>query len=478
MTDYENIHIDRRPLWAVLVSRFWRTTLFLCVFGILIYVLKHQPPEGWTQVSFRAAAIFCFIVFLWATNLIPAPIASIFAMVLLPLSGVITSKEAFSLFGSESVFFVLGALILSAAIYMSGLARRFALLILKAFATTPRRLVAVVFLFCAFASFFMLGNGVCAVILPIVLEIIRELKLERIHPNIPRAVVAAMWWGTSIGSIATVLGGARTILALAILEQVTGKFVGFLGWSLHVMPLSIVLIVAALWVLRRHYALPAISLDALRPFLENRLIELGRMRAAERFTATVLVLTILAWITLGRQHGMAIVALSSIVAFFVFRVFTWEDVEGYVNWGVILMYGGAVTLGVSLVQSGAAGKITDLIGSSVPRSGVLFLAVLFMICKLFGETMSASATVAIFLPVAISLAPAAGVQPASCAFAVGAAAGLHFLLPAGGPNAALSYSTGYLRTGDLARPAAQISGLAVVIFAAVVGILWPWMDAR
>ena len=49
----------------------------------------------------------------------------------------------------------------------------------------------------------LLGNGVAAVVLPIVLEIIRELKLERIHRDIPKAVVTAMWWGTSIGSIAT-----------------------------------------------------------------------------------------------------------------------------------------------------------------------------------------------------------------------------------------------------------------------------------
>lgn len=478
MDELDHIQIDRRPLWVVLISKIWRTALFLCVFAALVYVLRMVPPEGWTRPAFRAVAIFCFIVFLWATNLIPAPIASILAMVLLPLAGVITSKEAFALFGSESVFFVLGALILSAAIYISGLARRLALLLLKAFANTPPRLVTVVFLFCAFASFFMLGNGVCAVILPIVLEIIRELKLERIHRNIPKAVVTAMWWGTSIGSIATVLGGARTILTLAILEQVTGKIVGFIGWSLHVMPLSLALIAGALWILQRHFALPRTSLDTLRPFLENRLIQLGRMRPSERFTATVLVLTILAWITLGRHYGMAVVALSSIVAFFVFRIFNWEEVEGYVNWGVILMYGGAVTLGVALAQSGAAAKMTGMVSPWIPQSAVFFLTTLFIVCKLFTETMSASATVSIFLPVALSLAPAAGIAPTSCAFTVGAAAGLHLLLPAGGPNAALAYSTGYLKSADLARPVGICMVYSFFVFAALTGILWPWLDAR
>ncbi len=478
MRPFEEIRIDPRPLWLILLSKVWRTGLFLLMFSILVYTIRHVPPDGWTRQGFRAMAIFLFIVFLWATELIPVPIASIFAIVLLPMSGVITSKEAFALFGSESVFFVLGALILSAAIYISGLARRIALLLLRAFADTPRRLVTVVFLFCAFASFLMLGNGVAAVVLPIVLEIIRELKLERIDRSIPKAVVTALWWGTSIGSIATVLGGARTILTLAILEQVTGKIVGFIGWSLHVMPISIALIASALLILHRHFDLPDISLETLRPFLHNRLIQIGRMRAAERFTAAVLALTILAWITLGRRHGMAVVALSSIVAFFVFRIFNWEEVEGYVNWGVILMYGGAVTLGVALVQSGAAAKMTDLISPHIPPGVLFFLTMLFIIVKIFTETMSASATVAIFLPVALSIAPAAGIAPTSCAFAVGSAAGLHLLLPAGGPNAALAYSTGYLRPSDLLRPAGWVFLAAFVIFAAVAGIFWPVIDAR
>ena len=478
MKDYERIRIDRRPLWLILVSRYWRTTAFLALLGVLIFFLRHVPPAGWTEKSFRAFSIFCFTVVMWATEMIPVPIASLFAIVLLPLSDVISSKEAFSLFGSESVFFVLGALILSAAIYMSGLARRLALLILKAFATTPRRLVTVVCLFCVFLSYLMLGNGVCAVVLPIVLEIIRELKLERIHPNIPKAVVTAMWWGTSIGSIATVLGGARTILTLAILDQVTGKNVGFIGWSLHVMPLSLALTALALWVIHRHYTLPDISLDTLRPFLQNRLIQIGRMRAAEKFTAVVLLLTIAAWIVLGRIHGMAVIALSSIVAFFVFRIFNWEDVEGYVNWGVILMYGGAVTLGVALEHSGAAAMIAGWLRPDFGISPVFFLTGLFVICKLMTETMSASATVAIFLPVVLGLAPSLGVSPMSCAFTVGSAAGLHLLLPAGGPNAALAHSSGYLKTSELVRPAVTLFFLCAVAFAAVAAIYWPWLDGR
>jgi len=49
---------------------------------------------------------------------------------------------------------------------------------------------------------------------------------------------------------------------------------------------------------------------------------------------------------------------------------------------------------------------------------------------------------------------------------------------AGGPNAALAYSTGYLRPSDLLRPAGWVFLAAFVIFAAVAGIFWPVIDAR
>ena len=53
-------------------------------------------------------------------------------------------------------------------------------------------------------------------------------------------------------------------------------------------------------------------------------------------------------------------ALISVAALFVFKLVRWKDIEEYVNWGIILMYGGAIILGTALDSSGAAKWIVEL----------------------------------------------------------------------------------------------------------------------
>ena len=65
------------------------------------------------------------------------------------------------------------------------------------------------------------------------------------------------------------------------------------------------------------------------------------------------MLTIIAWITVGHSVDLAVIAMVSAVALFPLRIVGWKDVQDYVNWGVLLMYGGAVALGSALTQTRA-----------------------------------------------------------------------------------------------------------------------------
>lgn len=468
-----DVRINPQPVWRIVLSRIWRSGCFFGLFGLLLLALRLEPPEGVPAEAYRALAIFTFTVILWATELVPNPVASLFALVLLPMAGVITARQSFALFGNESVFFVLGALILSAAVYGSGVATRCALLIFRAYGRTPVQLVRAVFLFSAFSSFFILGNAVAAVVLPILLELIREAQLHRVHRNLPKTLILAMWWGSTVGSVATVLGGARTILSIAILDQITGRSIGFAGWMLHALPLSLGLIAAALILLLRTYKIPETNLDNVRPLLENRLIQFGRWRIKEQITSLVLLATVAGWILLGGKFGMAAIAISGVVGLFAFRIVTWGDVEGYVNWGVILMYGGAVAAGVALQNSGATGLLSGELTSRLGVSPLVFLIGLFLISKILTETMSNSATVAMLLPVALGLAPAMGADVVHTTLAIGIGSGLAYLLPSSSPNAALAYSTGYIEVSDLIKPAIWLTIVTLALFTAIAAWQWP-----
>ncbi len=81
---------------------------------------------------------------------------------------------------------------------------------------------------------------------------------------------------------------------------------------------------------------------------------MGKISYAEMITALVMVATIGGWMFFGRQLGLAAIAILGIAVLFAFRVVSWQKIEEYVNWGIILMYGGSIALASALEKSGAA----------------------------------------------------------------------------------------------------------------------------
>ena len=97
-----------------------------------------------------------------------------------------------------------------------------------------------------------------------------------------------------------------------------------------------------------------VDFSPCRKILERKLRDRGPLSQAEKRLAWIAVATVVAWMTLGHQLGLAQISVLSAVLLFVFRVADWQSIEENVNWGIIVMYGGAVALGTALVQSGAA----------------------------------------------------------------------------------------------------------------------------
>src|SRR4029450_2048974 len=107
--------------------------------------------------------------------------------------------------------------------------------------------------------------------------------------------------------------------------------------------------------------------------------------------------SVICWIVLGEEFGLANIALGAVALLFVFNVVQWRDIEGYVNWGLILMYGGAIALGGALNRSGAAGWLSQatLAQWAIGPTSVAFL--ISFAALVFTEVMSNSAAGAILM---------------------------------------------------------------------------------
>lgn len=453
--------------------------LFFISLGLIFwYLISLSPPEGLSQEGLRAIAVFIVALILWTTNAIPLAITSLFAIVAVPFFGVLESKEAYSFFGNQAVFFILGAFILAAAIMHTGLSSRIAMVILERFGNTPLHLLLSIFLLSAFLSFFMSEHAVAAMVFPIAFEIAKSLNLSPGRSGYGKLLFLSLAWGCIIGGVATFLGGARVPLAVGILKETSGMSIEFIEYSMAVFPAVIIMLIVGFFILTRVFPIDIKGVEDARLFLAKKIKDMGKMSYNEYLVGLILVITVLLWMSMGSKLGLANIALGAVVVLFIFRVVRWKDVEEYVNWGIILMYGGAITLGAALEKSGAAGWVVKTTLGKWHLEPITLIALLALFSLLLTEGISNAAVIAILMPLTVGIAKEFQMDPKAITYAIAVPAGLAFSLPMATPANAIAVSSGYLRVRDMVGAGVLMGFTAWLIFNIMVWIYWPLIGVK
>lgn len=436
-----------------------------------VFVTPGALPPGMHQAApQRSIALFLLCISLWLTNLIPLPATSLLAIAMLPLLNILPKDRAFALFGNSAVFFLLGVFLMAGAMISTGLSKRLTLIALHRFDRSPTQLFVGVTVSACFLAVWMPAYAVAAMIYPIVVEIVATLKLER-KSRYAKKLFLGLAWGSVIGGVGTFLGGARAPLALSLLRDAyPDKSIGFLWWMAAAMPVVVVMIAVALAML--HFRIPN-DIDNVRAatrMLKDRVRRLGPMSARERRLAILALLTIVAWMVVGVEVGLAVIATLSAVMLFVLRIAEWKAIQEYVNWAVLIMYGGAVALGMALTETGAMSWIAHrVIDPGVPQMAVLALIVVAAI--LLTEGISNAAAVAILLPIGYSIGETIGIGPILITFVVTVPAGLAFLLPISSPPNAISFSAGHYGVREVVQLGWPMT-IASLLTVLVVMLVW------
>jgi len=465
------VSIDRGP-WQALLLRHAAPYIGLLFLALgAWWALGTAPPAGLGETGWRALIVFVLCLLLWVTQLLPLAVTSLLGLALLSLLDVMPASEAYSLFGNPAVFFILGAFILAVGVMQTGLSEHIALTMLKTIGLGPRRLLLAVLVLPALMAAFIPEHAVAAIFLPIVLKIVQGLNLPAGH-RYPASLFLAMAWGAIIGGVATLLGGARGPLAIGIVQEITGRSISFTDWSMASLPVVVVMLGVALVFLLCCVRGVEVDVSGAGERLRQRQLELGELQIRGKWMALVMVLTVAAWVGAGHVLGLASIALAAVVATFSLRLISWHDVDQHVNWGVVLMYGGAIAVGKALSVTGAAAWLAALL---IPSgiSPLLLLMLLVGVTLLLTETVSNAAAVAILLPIAIPLGVEAGLDVVSVALAVAIVAGFAFMLPMGTPANALVYSTGFVPLRLMVRRGAAMSVSAWLVFILVAHLVWP-----
>ena len=440
---------------------------------ILILVSLLPCPEGLSREGFKALGIFFSAIVLWITAALPLSVTGLLIFVLLPLLGVMESDHAFALFGNRAVFFILGAFILAGAMLKTGLSRRLSLIFISRFDSSPRKLLVGILVTCALMAFLMPAHAVAAIMFPVVTVIASSLDLEPGESQYGILLYLSMAWGAIIGGVATLLGGARNPLAIGLLSEYYGISISFFQWMVAAVPITAVMLVLAAIVLFFFFRIDVEDVAPARRVLAEQLREAGPMSREEHQVAALMVATILAWILFSEELGLAGIALLSAVTLFMLRTIEWTDVESYVNWGVILMYGGAISIGSALVETRAAYWLSELVLSNITLSPILFLALASLLAKFLTEGISNAACVSILLPILFEVGELYHINPIATVLIVAIPSGLAFALPMGTPPNAIAYSSGYYEIRDILVPALILNIVSWILFIALAMVYWP-----
>jgi len=453
-------------------KRWFFLILSLIVFLIIYFI---PNPAGLSIEGQSTIAVFAATIILWITRPVSFPITFFFIAFLLVITGVFSPDSAFQGAGSTTIFFLVGAIILAFSLSKYNLDKRIALTFLKRFGSSPRNFLLGVIFISSFLSMTMPAHGVVALMIPIVLSILRFTKKDMEGTNFSKAVLLSLAYGSSVGSMGTLLGGARNPLALSIYyQQFPGKTVSFVDWFIAAAPVVFVMIFFVFIVMMLFYPPEKIDMKYLRNYLQEEVKEMGGLSFGEIKVLFFLILAFILWATFGTLVGMATVAVFIAGLLGVTKTLTWEDVESKLPWGIIFLYAGAITLAFALSQeTNAADFIASNIISIFASYPYLMIFAVVTLTIFLSEVMSNSAATGTILPITLTIftASALNLDPKLAMFVVALPSAFAFMFIIGTPGSAMVYDTDLIRAKDFLKPGLTLNLIGIAVFM-TIGLGW------
>jgi len=450
-------------------------SVFAIAFSVLALTLILPTPEGLSRSGFSMLGLLFMAMLLWIMEPIPLSATALLVMVLQALLNIRETSDVFSSFGNKAVFFLIGTFIITAGLEAHNVHKRFALRFLHYFGNSPRQMTFGIFFISMLLPFGMPEHGVVALLMPITVQILVAMKLIPGQSNFGKVCMLSIGYGATIGSLATLMGGARNPLTIGFLKETQGIDVSFLEWIRISLPIVLISGITVWYILYKTFPLEDVDLTKAKEFIVKDVRKLGPMTGDQLKVIGIFIITVVGWVFFSHIVGLAVIALIGAVLMFLTEAVSWEDVESRMHWGIILLYGGAITMGVSLKETGAAAWIADQFMNVVGTNELLIILILIIAAMLLTQAMSNAAAVATLLPIGLGIALEAGLPPLMTSMLIGLSGGLAFMFVIATPGYAITYSSGYYSMRDLLKAGVLANIACIIIVFLVATTYWRYI---
>ena len=419
----------------------------------------HLAIDAEGQVM-TALALLWVVAYLWISEAFHITITALLIPLLAVATGLLDVKGALVNFAHPIIFLFLGGFALAAAMHIQGLDRWLADSILRLTGGRLDRGVLLLSLATAVLSMWISNTAVTAMMLPLVLGLLGEKSLSAKTQAFSLLVIA---YSANIGGMGTLIGSPPNAIVAA------ERGITFAEWLVVGIPLVLLLWPLMLVVLYR----------VLKPDFGGGRAELSgevfRWTPRRRVLLGIFALTVLGWLLgqpLSAWLGIAgdmdtWVALAAIGLLATSGVVRWQDIEKSADWGVLLLFGGGLTLSAILKSSGASDFLGLGLAGLMDGWGIIAVMLALTAFVVFlTEVTSNTATTALLVPVFVAL-PGDLLDPTQAALAIGIAASCAFMLPVATPPNALVHGTGKVAQRTMIRTGLVLNLMCILVLTAV-----------
>ena len=418
----------------------------------------------------------------WLAEALPLAATALLPLAAFPLLGVAPIADAAAPYAHKLIFLFLGGFLIAAAMERWNLHRRIALEALSRVGGSPTRIVAAFMGVTAFLSLWVSNTATALMMLSIATSVLAVAGKDR--ENFGVCLVLGIAYAASIGGMGSLIGTPPNAIFSAFVEQGGGQSISFSSWLRIGLPVALVLLPICWWILTRVvFSLDPSPLPGGIDLIEKDRRALGSMQPAERRVLVVFSLVAAAWCLrpllrrawpelFGGLDDTVIAMLGALSLFALpsgekpgESVLDWKSAER-IPWGVLLLFGGGLSLASAITQTGVA----EFIGAQfVALRGMSPTVVVFLVTWMIvflTEITSNTATTAAFLPIFSAVADGAGMAPMLLLLPTTLGASCAFMMPVATPPNAIVFASGLVTMRQMFRAGFWLNLISIVVITA------------
>ncbi len=463
----------------------------LLVAGPLICLLMFVIPyEIISPEADKVLGVAAWMILWWITEVVSISVTALIPLTFFPFLNIMTITEVAPYYGHPIVFLFFGGFIMALALEKVNLHKRIALNIITFTGTRPDRVILGFLISTAFLSMWISNTATTVVMLPIAYSVIQLMSSDADgftgqDKKFALSIMLGIAYAANVGGIATIIGTPPNIVLAGFMESEYNYSISFLGWMMMGVPFAIIMIGCIYLLLTKVlYKTNIASFDGPENLIKQELSKLGVVSREEKYVMVIFTLAIICWISknyINEQFvdfNLSDTSISMLAAFACFCivhqgefVFKWEDTKN-LPWGIIILFGGGLSLANGLSQAGIIDMIGTYVSSNNSFSVLLVAALLIAVMLFMTELMSNVALVAIIAPMVAGVALGLDMNLLQILVPVTMASSCAFMLPMATPPNAIVFASGHIKVKEMARTGIFLNiisiGLLILFFNFVI----------